>query len=795
TQQMRTVKIKEAREQYDAVRAIHDDLSKSIKALEERAKGGAVDKSVYILKRTCNKINQEMIQKEEELLMALTSDHPDVIFVPMVFDPSAPPVARTPIHLDSSSPPASPIKPTPVTKVTKRKPSSAEPDADKKRRKMRASDYVLDEATECNSEVSKEVLGKRQARRAPYKSPRFVDPEDMEPEGGQEEAGSVVFAEPLNKGKKKAAKEGNAEEDDLESVPELFRKAMKPDLSKLLKNPTDDEIRDMRNFRDSMTSHQFNYGEALAPSVCNVITTWNFDEDTLDDKIEPNDLAPHINYMMELIEDNSFMTKRLQTAPRLMQVSAKDPFLTEDSLNWSVLEESAQYPYKLRNGVFRSLQAMMCRTSRSTDWTDDPVLKGHVKNGYAILHNILAESVEHISYDSIHDSIVIQTEGDFAVPKQFVSMSQTIGWVFQQISARTRSEGTKRVDRVGSASIGSLQRQYFLVMLGVMLVYESEMYNSFVDRLQRSKKTSAEITLLKTFQKDTSVLKQLINTKLSYGNKRHRTITSTEPSPSTSQTRTIIRSVKPEQLTDSQKKDRRQIQNKVNHDASELRREALQHMGLFFMYGTASFFHVWPAARDQTMQDAASLVKLAAVLSDRRWAAVEDQMHVYGARAWNRLDDLMYDALKRFVNNGNFITKIDWPTMTSFFSENFEAARLANVFTLDMLSEIHIPGLSRGLNGLVQEQVDLPEKESWIKNAPATESFRALWGPTEGPLKPVTNRGESMYPEVDPDSRAFVRQANADSTMASDQAKANTKSGSSRKGGDAEKGVDQEKSA
>ncbi|KAH9807366.1 hypothetical protein DFH28DRAFT_848207, partial [Melampsora americana] len=790
TQKMRAVKIKEAREQYDEVRAIHDELSKSIKRLEERAKGGAIDKSVYILKRTCNRINLEMMEKEEELLMALTSDHPDVIFVPLVFDPSAPTVARTPMDLDSSPPGSPTAKAVPVVKETKRKQSAVEPDGEKKRKKMRASDYVLDEAKECNSEASKEVLGKRQARRQPYKSPRFVDPEDMEADGAADDGGNVVYAEDLGKGKKKGVKESNAEDDDLESVPELFRKALKPDLSKLLKDPTEQEIAEMRNFREVMASHQFNYGEALAPSVCNVINTWNFDEDTLDDKIEPSDLNPHISYMIELIDDNTLMTKRLQTAPRLMQVSAKDPFLNEDSLDWSVLEDSVQYPFKLRNGVFRSLQAMLCRTSKSPEWTDDPILKGHIKNGYTILHNILAESVEHISYDSIHDSIVIQTEGDFAVPKQFVGMSQTIGWVFQQIASRTRPEGSKRVDRVGTASIGSLQKQYFLVMLGVMLVYESEMYNSFVDRLQRSKKTSAEITLLKTFQKDTSILKQLINTKLSYGNKRHRTITTTDPeAPSASSSkRTIIRSVKPQKLTESEKKERRQIQNKVNHDASELRRDAIQQMALFFMYGTASFFHVWPAARDQTMQDAASLVNLASILADRRWATVDGEPHVYGARAWNRLDDLMYDALKRFVSNGNFRTQIDWPTMTSYFSENFEAGRLANCFTLDMLSEIHIPSLSRGLNGLVQEQVELPDKENWLQNAPATESFRALWGPTEGPLKPVTDRGQSMYPEVDAESRRFVKKPNADSIMASDQAKAKSKGSSGREGDEAEKG-------
>ncbi|KAH9811489.1 hypothetical protein DFH28DRAFT_1130657 [Melampsora americana] len=419
TQKMRAVKIKAAREQYNEVRAIHDELSKSIKKLEERAKGGAIDKSVYILKRTCNKINQEMIEREEELLMALTSDHPDVIFVPAVFDPSAPSVARTPIDLDSSPPPNS-AKGATVAKVTKRKQSSVEPEAEKKRKKMKASDYVLDEAKECNREASGEVLGKRAGRRQPYKSPRFVDPEDMEPEVEVEEGANVVYAEAAVKEKRKAAKEATVEEDDLESVPELYRKALKPDLStKMLadgEHPCNTSTPSTHTlyFEDEVISILLHYFHPLIHTSHYLMLadgehhqmreylltlplhstraaekpdrprdkrdadlqgdTWNFDEDTLDDKIEASDLAPHINYMMELIDDNALMTKRLQTAPRLMQVSAKDPFLNEDSFDWSVLEDSARYPFKLRNGVFRSLQAMLCRTSKSAEWTDDPIL-------------------------------------------------------------------------------------------------------------------------------------------------------------------------------------------------------------------------------------------------------------------------------------------------------------------------------------------------------------------------------------------------------------------------------------
>ncbi|KAH9807800.1 hypothetical protein DFH28DRAFT_937432, partial [Melampsora americana] len=215
TQKMRAVQIEEARAQYNEVRAIHDELAKSIKKLEERAK------------HTCNKINREMKEKEEELLMTLSSDHPDVIFVPMVFDPTEPSTQRTVGRSPFLVPSASKTKPTPVAQKPKRKgesPAASKPRFQQSTQKMKLSDYALDEATKCDKETAGD---------ATLQKPSIWDPKDMEPEGqGAEETGENVVYVATAKGKRKEGKkEGDGEEVDLESIPEHFRKATKADLS------------------------------------------------------------------------------------------------------------------------------------------------------------------------------------------------------------------------------------------------------------------------------------------------------------------------------------------------------------------------------------------------------------------------------------------------------------------------------------------------------------------------------------------------------------------------------------
>lgn len=197
---------------------------------------------------------------------------------------------------------------------------------------------------------------------------------------------------------------------------------------------------------------------------------------------------------------------------------------------------------------------MACRTNTSPDWTSDPILALNLKSGYMILHNILAESLEHIAFDLIHDSIVINTEGEFGVPQQFVAMSQTVGWLFANINSRNQSEGPKR-DRVANASIGSLQKQFFLVLIGVMLVYEGDAYNKFVDRISRSKKTTQEISILKKVQKDTTCLKQLINTKFSSGSKRLKALSAPTSTHLSASNKPIVKSTKTT-LTPAEKAER-----------------------------------------------------------------------------------------------------------------------------------------------------------------------------------------------------------------------------------------------
>ncbi|KAH9814523.1 hypothetical protein DFH28DRAFT_1127573 [Melampsora americana] len=766
-QSMRGVEIKRAKAEFEEVRDLYNTLKARVDKLQEKAAKGAIDAQLYILMNTLKDLNESMLDAENELLTVMTSAHPEVIFVPSVFVPATQPT-------NSAQATSSDKKKRKHSKTSgkRRKSSDASQKGkynyghySKKKRKMRASDFAMDEAIECNKESRSDIGVK--AKRPRIQSKEFVEEDDMPSKEDVPPEVEVVIPTDKSKKRNKNSEKGGDEDGDGDIkkkviIPELYRKGMKPDLALLIKDITRDEANEVKNFREQLIGFQWNWGEVMTISVSNVVNSWSFDKRSFEGKPRAADLAPHLDYVKALVDDHDLMEKRLQTSPRIMQLSALDPFFTDDSIIWDEVVKSAQYPHNSeKNGVFRALHAMSCRDSDNPIWTSTSKLNLAVKSGYMILHNILAEALEFIAYDATHDNITIDTDGEYAIPKKFMAMSQTVGWLFHQINARSRSENGPRRDRVSSASIGSLQKQYFLVLTGMMLVYESDTYNREVDRNMRNKKqatSAAEFKQLKAIHKDQTVLRQLVNTQARYTSKRLKGVTGGSGS-------TVVKT----------KDQERKIAQTVNHDLSRFRGDAIQALALFLLYGTAAFFHVWPTPRENTQHDAALLINLASILADRRWAKVKGEKHVFGARAWNRLDDLMFRALKRFLNhNGSIKHEIDWPSMTDYFSRKFEASNLAYMFTLDLLMETHRPGLSRGINGLVAPHVKLVDQEMWLIDGPTTQSFRAIWGTTEGELVKASEGGSGLYPEV---SKNGVRtpHATAETQMAEDLARANGK--------------------
>ncbi|EGG01255.1 uncharacterized protein MELLADRAFT_67208 [Melampsora larici-populina 98AG31] len=764
TQTMQSVKVQQATEEFEEVRELYNIMKSRVEKLEKKAENGAIDKQLYVLQRSLDELLKTMAEAEHELMVTLTSQHPEVIFVPSVYVPTVETTNVKKSQRDGADTvPEESDKQASGSSMKRKNRTSDATAHDAPRKRMNTKDFEEKEAVECNQEGRADI-GIKSTKRRKTQTPAEVPEEDMpqRPESTSKEAEGLVVHPPQKKGKKKPVEDDDEEDGEEQKkviIPEMFRKGTKPDLARLLKDMTPIEGQEIRNFRDQLINVAFNWGEALTSNVCSIIQLWSFDRRSLDDKPDESDLPSHLEYIKSLVDDHALMEKRIQTAPLLMQLSALDPFFDETSLNWELVEESSMFPFtKDMNGVFRALHAMSCRKSDSTTWTEVSKLKSDIKNGSMILHNILADSLALISYETQHDDIIIRNDGEFMIPEKFIPMSQTVGWLYHQISMRMKPEGNARGDRVASASVNALQAKFFLVLVGTMLVYKSDCYNREDSKNMRRKKTgnnAQEIAELKAIQKDQTCLRQLVNTK-------HRNVSKRLKGSDTS---TTVAKTKAEE---------RKIAQVINHDLSRFRGDAIQAMSLFFLYGTASFFHVWPTTRDTTQHDAALLINLSAILHERRWRNVEDKKHVFGCRAWNRLDSLMHRALKRFITeNGDFRNDIDWPALTGYFSRKFDPTNIAQAFTLDLMMEMQRPGLSRGLNGLVQPHVKLEDSEKWLMDGPATQSFRALWGPTEGKLVNPVDGGGSMYPEVNENGRHTLHHTN-ETRMAADKAKAAT---------------------
>ncbi|EGG01254.1 uncharacterized protein MELLADRAFT_67210 [Melampsora larici-populina 98AG31] len=491
-----------------------------------------------------------------------------------------------------------------------------------------------------------------------------------------------------------------------------------------------------------ITNNSFNWGETLSQPVKFLLCRWSYDSATEHGKPTFEDLEPHILMMKSFGEDDEFLW-HLKGAPRLMQVSSQDPYFAPELLKWDLISKSKNYVWDKTNGLFRALHGMCCRFDTSTDWTDEPTLLKQIRDGYTSIRTIYNQGLQHISSSTIHDNIEIEVEGDLAVPEEFVPFSQACGWIYQQIVMNTDPEESDRKIKTSKRDLAALQRRYFLVLLGIMMVYESHMYNAECVLAEQRGMSGEELADYKKKTSELTCLNQLVraNVKnkiiLMKKSKTSKKITA----PPAASTELI------------QNDGQLQVSTKeVSLDLSLLRKEALQSLALFLTFGTSGLIHVWTRFKDQNMHEAVRLIMLSTMFMDQKGKAKPPRKHVFGDRAWARLDNHVYCVLRKFMNGHKFATDIRWPQMTSIFTQEFDFPVIAKLFTLDLFTEFGAPKCSRGINGLVVNEVDIKSKtkQDWDPYAPHSESFRRIFGPTEGPPKAVKRNTQAVDVNLGP---------------------------------------------
>ncbi|KAH9807373.1 hypothetical protein DFH28DRAFT_938704 [Melampsora americana] len=418
--------------------------------------------------------------------------------------------------------------------------------------------------------------------------------------------------------------------------------------------------------------------------------------------------------------------------PRLIQIATTDPYLTEDSINWPLIHESIRYPWKDRNRIFRAFHLMACRTGKDLVWTPEKDIKNKIRSAHKTLHKILEESVEIISYNTQADKIKIQTEGEHKVQAAQVPMSQSIAWAWQQCMIKAHEEKENKSNKVHHQGMSWLQQRFLLILSGVMLVYERDVYNKALQKYCKTPRTPEEINARKNELKGT-ILNQL---SLDYVRKNPQ--------------KALPPSRKNEAQSDEViKVSEHEIQQAANDKTYEFRRLSLQTLALFMMFGTSGLFHVWVWKKEQKMTDAASLIHLSSVLAKRRNEISTAEPHVFYQRAWSRLDHHMYTILREFITDkGDFKRNLDWPKLTTMFHDRFAPTTLCYLYSLDLCLEIHAPLSTRAPDGSKAPDFDLNQKKRGPALIPITETFKSVWPSTSGQPVPVTDP-KQMYIEAD----------------------------------------------
>ncbi|KAH9806898.1 hypothetical protein DFH28DRAFT_1141224, partial [Melampsora americana] len=439
--------------------------------------------------------------------------------------------------------------------------------------------------------------------------------------------------------------------------------------------------------------------------VVGVISCWQYHENSQLGQPTQATIQPLVVLMKRTVEGKE-IKKHIETCPRLIQIATTDPYLTEDSIEWPLINQSTRYPWKDRNRIFRAFHSMACRTGKDLVWTSEKDIKNKVKTAHKTLHKILEESVDIISYNTKADQIKIETEGEHKENKSNKVHHQGMSW---------------------------LQQRFLLILSGVMLVYERDVYNRALERFcKKTPRTPEQITARKNILKGT-ILNQL---SLDYVRKNPQ------------------KALPPSRKNEAQSEEvikvsEQEIEKAANEETYEFRRLSLQTLALFFMFGTSGLFHVWVWKKEQKMTDAASMIHLSSVLAQRRKNTSSSEPHVFYQRAWSRLDHHMFTILREFITDeGDFKRTLDWPKLTTMFHDRFAPTTLCYLYSLDLCLEIHAPLSTRAPDGSKAPDFDINQRKKGPALILITETFKSVWPSTSGEPVPVTDP-KQMYIEAD----------------------------------------------
>ncbi|KAH9811480.1 hypothetical protein DFH28DRAFT_931616 [Melampsora americana] len=739
SQAVRKMKVDKALQRYQKFKAIHENSLKAFKEFQEERKEDDDPDDFYgeleLMMGALSLSNQALKKRESKLNEAITDGQDEIEFIP--FRNPMPQLLR------------------PTARVKSGRSGGSGGSKGVKR-------YLDLEAKVSEKEVEEEGCGGRKRRKKEYKSEEFVyDDEHLDihlgeqdttdegsstsddevdivgPDASQQPAAVVMAEDAIKKSTAPAKKTEKAQDRVIEQLPisksSIFHNSDAIlDVTKLLHLPTKDESEFLRKAASTLTGNIFDWGEALKDSVVGIISCWEYHENSQLGQPTQETIQPLVVLMKRTVEGKE-IKKHIETCPRLIQIATTDPYLTENSIEWSLINESTRYPWKDRNRIFRAFHSMACRTGKELVWTTENDIKNKVKTAHKTLHKILEESVDIISYNTKADQIKIQTEGEHKVHSTQVPMSQSIAWAWQQCMIKAHEEKENKSNKVHHQGMSWLQQRFLLILSGVMLVYERDVYNRALERFcKKTPRTPEQITARK------NVLKGTILNQLSLDYVRKNPQKALPPSrKNEAQSEEVI------------KVSEQEIEKAANEETYEFRRLSLQTLALFFMFGTSGLFHVWVWKKEQKMTDAASMIHLSSVLAQRRKNNSSSEPHVFYQRAWSRLDHHMFSILREFITDkGDFKRTLDWPKLTTMFHDRFAPTTLCYLYSLDLCLEIHAPLSTRAPDGSKAPDFDFNQRKKGPALIPITETFKSVWPSTSGEPVPVTDP-KQMYIEAD----------------------------------------------
>ncbi|EFP84530.2 uncharacterized protein PGTG_10689 [Puccinia graminis f. sp. tritici CRL 75-36-700-3] len=547
-----------------------------------------------------------------------------------------------------------------------------------------------------NTKSSKDVQPPKEksiSTKEPSALPNEPSPLPNEPSTESKEATST-------KGKKKAGGRKNKKQEETPEARKQNQEERKRKREEKKKSPYNDPpqpgtlLTKIRKKSESVRMHnlystmlemsrnpQWDYGPELMELVADMVQ-WSAGDTECDEFYEmPELFTPSVEAIQALgVAHDPDFRHCISSNPRLLQLGARDPFFKREVFNIETVKQAATTNGSFKCASWKSLYSMMIRVDDQDDFTEDPETCRGFQSAIRKLHSLAKSCTDNLHLYLNPNPV---SKEDFIHWKQdtlFEAGRFVIGQIKTIQAGAASTLNTNGNGRTANRLL-VLQKRIWETLLCCLMMQNS----FFIDYLEECIK------------------------------KKHFPDKSLEAAAKMSEynrERSLFKEGDVKDLNST----------KEMKEWGKIRLSAFGSMAVFFLFGTAGWWHCLTDSHNFNQRDVWSFVHLAHAKHD--WLYDKQHINQIGRKdtPWDKTDSFVRWLLKKTNMNCVLPSDVDWEAAPRFWAKHLTEKTISRYVIQDLMAEMCAKKPNKTLNFNGEEAPDVKLHPSFQEKADSLQS-------------------------------------------------------------------------